>query len=109
MKTKHTKGEWKIEGDLDDIRITAVVPHNTNVIRQIAVVKCQDTHIPNYEQSQADAKLIAAAPELLEQLSELTELIKGVMDLGALNGMSIKHAVHEVTHKAKLVIEKANQ
>jgi hypothetical protein len=55
MKDKYTKGEWVIRND-NSIRV------NRSVICQIGSAD------NNEEQSQANAKLIASAPELLEAL-----------------------------------------
>ena len=57
MKTKHTKGEWVVE------------VHSSLLYRYDILGKVNDKfHVPNQEESKANIKLIAAAPELLEVL-----------------------------------------
>jgi hypothetical protein len=57
MKTKHTQGEWETQG-------TAVFSNNK------LVANCVSDGIHFTEEDKANAKLIAAAPELLEALIE---------------------------------------
>ena len=56
---KNTEKEWVMLGELDDLRIVDELGD------QIAVVKGYDTCPPNYDESLINAKLIAAAPDLL--------------------------------------------
>lgn len=70
MKTQHTQGEWIINGELDE---TVIQSRNGDEkgcdgIRQICEVKTGNYEIPDYDELQANAKLIASAPELLEAL-----------------------------------------
>lgn len=66
MKTKHTKGEWRLSQDWDNkIRIFAESDRGyipiADVLNPICTPQHSDVQIAN-------AKLIAAAPELLEAL-----------------------------------------
>ena len=57
---KHTKGEWKIDSDNGNImsgEITVAIPHGS--AGRIVDIK---------EEHDANAKLIAAAPEMLKRL-----------------------------------------
>ena len=57
---KYTKGEWKyFENEQCDYTIS-----NLNESEFIAIVKANDWHVPRYETIKANAKLIAAAPEM---------------------------------------------
>lgn len=69
MKTKHTPGKWSIDG-ID------IVSENGNSICQ--VYDADDTHISemNMDVVKANAKLIAAAPELLKSLQECVKAMK---------------------------------
>lgn len=69
---KHTKGEWITQGDLDNLRVITEKDGWTN---QVCKVIDMDHLTPNYEQNKANAKLIAAAPELLENLTRLLDRI----------------------------------
>lgn len=96
MKYKHTKGNWAVlEEELDKNYIR---------IRGASFgcrYKIANVIIPDYgrmfemDETKANAKLIASAPEML---FALTEIIQGYED-----GKNL----HELIEKAKLVIEKA--
>lgn len=60
METKHTKGEWFIQGK------TLIKCGNEQVASANAIL----------DECESNAKLIAAAPELLEALIDLTNQIK---------------------------------
>jgi len=61
MKTQHTPGEWKY------CRTHVVLPDGSEII--------QSFFSQDVEEVKANLKLIAAAPELLEALNELRNLI----------------------------------
>ena len=64
--SKHTKGEWDLaDNGMDDKHQFSVVAYNSDGCRLIA-----DTYLnrKNKEESEANAKLIAAAPDLLDAL-----------------------------------------
>ena len=68
MKTQHTPGPWFIErrtydNETTSYRVTASDGHGWSGNRYMAVSGCIDEH---------DARLIAAAPELLEALAEIS-------------------------------------
>ncbi len=60
MKHKHTKGPWKVGG-------------KTGFINQLAIEPSIGTAYGAGEELQANARLIAAAPDLLEALEALLE------------------------------------
>lgn len=57
MKAKHTTGEWTLRRGINDIR-----SKDNYIIAQIGSANNND------EEAEANAKLIAASPELLKQL-----------------------------------------
>jgi len=72
MKT--TKGKWEIIGQMDDLRViveNSNNPHACDGIRQICEVRQHGYEIPDYVEAVANAKLIAAAPELLAALERM--------------------------------------
>ena len=62
MKTKHTKGKWSLDCD------SITTDHNIKGNIICDAPRCFDNSMKNWE---ANAKLIAAAPELLEQLNKI--------------------------------------
>ena len=80
MKTKHTPGEWKviIENNFP-IEIHAKAIYNSELDSmmdgdQVCIIseEYNEIEVP-FEEQQANAKLIAAAPEMLDVLLELCE------------------------------------
>ncbi len=98
MKTKHTQGDWRVNGHLDDLRIM-------NKESQICVVRCFDSAIPNYKESEANAKLIAAAPEMLKELEKSNKIL---IELSEKIGGSIFGLLSQISKNKKL-IKKATQ
>ena len=72
MKATHTPGPWKVSENGCDIE-TAHKDSPTGICTMFA-----------YEKSDADAAIIAAAPELLEALEALTKWV--TMNTGAIPG-----------------------
>lgn len=65
MKATHTKGEWKIEGQLDTTTIMSGETH-------IALVMACD--FKDREEQNANARLIASAPTMLQTLQECLDV-----------------------------------
>ena len=99
MKTKHTQGEWKwfrfmtsLNGQpFKDLNIAITHPDHDNICSLTVNLSKQD-------EAEANAKLIAAAPELLEALIELT-------DCDYTSGTHLSCAIA----KAKKAIKKATE
>ena len=72
METKHTKGKWVATDDVTPKRQKMIFAKGTNIL--IAFVQNED--VESDTERDANAKLIAAAPELLETLTELLESYK---------------------------------
>lgn len=72
METKHTKGEWEIAHD-EGIGYFITNPNEWGRICTIRSVR-----EPNWE---ANAKIIAAAPELLEALIMANDVLKATYPL----------------------------
>ena len=69
MKTKHTKGEWQILWH----NYTHFATINTSVLKRICALEIH--HHSEITEQTANAKLIAAAPELLEALDNFIRAI----------------------------------
>ncbi len=74
MKTTHTQGEW-IESELSSGRWEIGTPTNTG-IRQVAITARTGFE----EEDEANAKLIASAPELLGVLLDCLEYFEDLED-----------------------------
>lgn len=62
MKTKHTQGEWQIEGN-------GIFPKGkSNCIAIVKDISCVDSKLKPKQEMFANAKLIANAPKLLAGL-----------------------------------------
>lgn len=90
MEFKGTKGEWI--NNVFNIQVNPNEPIKTSTVCRV---------YGNDEESIANAKLIAAAPEMLEVLNELKEQFKKVDKLYSLDLMAIE--------KAESVIKKATE
>ena len=99
MKTKHTQGEWiKSTSSMDN--------HNTIWItcnqQPVCGIKRFNQGVEQIKQAEANAKLIASAPDLLEALQialfKITE-IEGARDLKGTE-ISIKFLCQEAIKKA---------
>jgi len=73
MKTEFTKGEWSIADDFSHFETTIMCGDT-----RIAEVKhfTDFENDPSINEGRANAKLIAAAPDLLLACNELLELLK---------------------------------
>ena len=93
--TKHTPGPWVASNDLCHVfgrSGWSVGPHG------VTTAVCGDT--PPAEEQEANARLIAAAPELLEALECVTGLIAWARDHGASYTEPIEHMARNAIAKA---------
>jgi hypothetical protein len=74
MKTKHTQGEWVISHGAN---FTPTI--GSAVLHQPIAHLCNMTDTKKFcEEAEANAKLIAAAPELLQALIKANNLLQGL-------------------------------
>lgn len=77
MKTKHTKGEWKVS-EIYTNKICVESPTETAIIAEFGLFgTLQKPKNMQDIETISNAKLIAAAPELLEMLNEMTKMFGG--------------------------------
>ena len=118
MKTKHTPGPWAVrtDGIYDHLSITASIPGIGNpVIAEVSMenyrraYQLKGLNVPReLKADQANAKLIAAAPEMLEALEECIEqLVKRRTELleKGITDSTLTRAIA----KGKLAIQKATE
>ena len=100
MTTKHTKGEWAIDpqsGDTVSGEITVARPHGP-----------AGKHIDVKDEHEANAKLIAAAPEMLEKITYTIPLIKQWISMNKLEGIN-KKAAEAIVKNFEEVINKITE
>jgi len=100
-RAAHTPGPWTYDGDNIDGRI-GVVAHDVAGAPMVCDTwagRHYKTHDPDChhisdDEEEANARLIAAAPELLEALNELLEQIHyiGIADWHGAEGLSLAEA-----------------
>jgi len=78
MKTQHTKGEWSLDFSMAEKKSNEIywIYINSDKGKHIAEVKGKHCEIENSE-CDANAKLIAAAPELLESCNFMLDVLSG--------------------------------
>ena len=100
---KHTQGKWKTreDGTGYDVQVVAL---NPTLKRDVIVADTEQLYIP-LEEAEANAKLIAAAPEMLEALTGLVTLLSSwTIDEVSLNAIRST----DNFQKCRSAIEKAN-
>lgn len=92
---KHTKGEWKVKNlfqlGVKDVNKKGIYEDNN----QIAVVN-YSTHF-NKEEAQANAKLIAAAPDLLEACEIALEVLEKIGYSTSATASQLRYAIKKAT------------
>ena len=91
---KHTQGKWEVISDPFAIRVThRPAPHT---VRRICEISTQHKTV---DEAEANAKLIASAPELLEALKKFT----------ILNDKDHYKDIAGLIQNARMAIEKATK
>lgn len=98
MKTNHTEGPWIINED-DKTGVFINTPSNSGAIVRVYT----DNPLVNKEQGLANAKLIIAAPDLLDALENLRFLIRITPEINK------EKAFIECIEAAKKAIKKATE
>lgn len=113
METKHTKGEWKVSECIPNAILA--LEGNIEINNGDWSIACVFTDCGYDEEPQANAKLIAAAPELLDALIHtLNELKMSLANQGAVLGMTMEKInemleSHNIVKKAEQAIKKATK
>ncbi|MEH6156020.1 hypothetical protein [Salmonella enterica] len=80
---KGTKGQWQVlpeEVDKPYIRIRGTIPGHRYKVANVLIPVYEGVHAREADETRANAKLIAAAPELLEALRQLRDYVEDVCD-----------------------------
>lgn len=114
MKAKHTPAPWVIEGELDHICVVNNESKDERAcdgVRQVCHVAQGDFEYLDYDEALANAKLIAAAPAMLDALKCALADLEGAlqvheqMDWHAHDWDSHKQSIDE----ARSAIERATK
>jgi hypothetical protein len=101
---KHTPGPWNLyekHGGELDTTITATA--NGSQILICDVIGCRNNEgVITKETAKANAKLIAAAPELLEALNKVMSCIKSTSDL-----IKLGDSIYDIRYEIEAAIQKA--
>ena len=77
MTTQHTPGPWEAVGNL----VRSPMHQPEGLPRGVQIGDCRDGYfLSNTEEAKANARLIAAAPDLLEALSKLIDAVSVRID-----------------------------
>jgi len=76
----HTPGNWKVIGEKNNIIITATFKNGSDSYGKPVAYMQTET---NCEDSMANAKLMAAAPELLQACKEVLDIINSYQHIPA--------------------------
>lgn len=108
METKHTKGQWHIESqELTKHLYSVVYCGDIRIAEVKSFGKNEQFNDATIEEKEANAKLIAAAPELLVALIELEDKTKMIMSQLV---DSPKEIIEDITiQKAINAIKKATE
>ena len=93
---KHTQGEWLLHENLRSINSENNIPIANVWYNNIANVWYKNTTMVTEEEGLANAKLIAAAPDLLEALQGLNHLWQGKEDW-----IEVKRAINAINKATK--------
>lgn len=66
MSTKHTPGRWRVSADGDEVTTSPI-----GILESSKTICKTSSHYRSEEECHANARLIAAAPELLESLEQM--------------------------------------
>lgn len=104
--TKHTKGEWHYRTGMSDNFCEVIGGYKTNKV--IAVIP-KDCFI-NKSEAEANGRLIASAPELLQALNDLCEVMHPhIMKMKIKANTSKGFSEHVVLAYARKVIHRATE
>ena len=94
MNAKHTPGPWEAVGNL--VRSPMVQPQGLS--KGVQIAECRDAYFLSHtEESKANARLIAAAPELLEALQEMVSLVEMVIPFDGPQQRKARAAIAKAT------------
>lgn len=92
MKTKHTKGPWK--------KHLTGIPHTMIILNEEKHIATLEVNGIKQDEVEANARLIAAAPEMLEALEEFLDITLG-------SSYDPNSATDRAVKKAEAVLKKA--
>lgn len=107
MNTKtHTLGPWDVETPFDGFSIVEA-GKPTFEWRFIAHVPTEKENDIHFLEAEANARLIAAAPDLLEALEACIEIVRGAAEHPSAFSPKIEERQWDAYHQARAAIKKA--
>lgn len=98
METKHTKGEWTIYSPKHTVKLYSYIYAGDVRIAEIkSFGKNEHFNDATFEEKEANAKLISAAPDMLEALIELQNDIESWNNLFESDRIRITNAITKAT------------
>lgn len=109
-ETIHTPGPWVVTGDLDSLRVVNDNSDNPNAcdgVRQVAHVVQGGYEIANYAEAEANARLIAAAPDMLAALEASLAEMRAFAKYWTSPKMGLSRSESKAEEMARAAIAKA--
>ncbi|MBK5213594.1 MAG: hypothetical protein JJE55_08050 [Flavobacteriaceae bacterium] len=93
MESRHTKGDWQVRThSYNPQHSSAIVSNHTILVADIYI----NSH-SNCNEAEANAKLIAAAPDLLETLQNIIGVLEAIGSGDTIIAKAAKEAIEKAT------------
>lgn len=89
MTTKHTPGPWEPISDNGDLFNIAVISRGADCV-VVRVDRRNDANVAYCDRAEADARLIAAAPDMLQLLKQIDNVGYGFREFDAVKAAIAK-------------------
>lgn len=105
--TKHTQGPLEAIGNL----VRSPMTQQDERPRGVLIAECRDGYyLEHTDEAKANARLFAAAPELLEAAQEMADLLDNLLRIGAINpNLIVAESIRNVLPIHRAAIAKATQ
>jgi len=94
--TQHTPGPWEVDGPNTNLfvaNMNSTDERSCDGIRQVCKVEQGSYELPDYQEAAANARLIAAAPQMLEAL----QLIRDTTPVTHMKGTTYSELLKAIT------------
>ena len=105
----HTPGPWYVD-ETRNISSFAVVPESpTEAVHIVCACRCRHRRTDHFDEALANARLIAAAPNLLAELQRAETKICDLIAILRQQGLANKYAENDWLKDIRAAIAKATQ